>query len=55
MRCILADFELINPPAAGCPIPPPRLYSAASPEINPDNLQLMVTQVFDEMKNRGLL
>src|ERR1019366_7689258 len=51
MQCILADFELVNPPAAGCPVPPPRLYPAAAPQIGPDNLEQMVYQVFDEMKN----
>jgi 4-hydroxy-tetrahydrodipicolinate synthase len=57
MQCILADFELVNPPAAGCPVPtrPPQLQPVGTPEIGPENLEQMVHQVFDEMKNRGLL
>jgi 4-hydroxy-tetrahydrodipicolinate synthase len=60
MQCILADFELVNPPAAGCPIPAGapsklRLGGPASPVIGPENIQQMVAQVFDEMKNRGIL
>ena len=54
MQCILADFELVNPPTAGCPVPPPRLYPT-TPEIGDENLEQVVHQVFDEMKNRGLL
>jgi len=67
MQCILADFNLVNPPSAGCAIPSiehartPRLYpvnagsSDGAPIIAGDNLEQVVHQVFDEMKNRGLL
>jgi 4-hydroxy-tetrahydrodipicolinate synthase len=47
MQCILADFELVNPPAAGCPVP--------AGNIGHDKLEQMVHQVFHEMKNRGIV
>jgi 4-hydroxy-tetrahydrodipicolinate synthase len=47
MQCILADFELVNPPAAGCPV--------RSGEIAQDKVQQMVQEVFYEMKNRGIV
>lgn len=47
MQCILADYELVNPPAAGCPV--------RTGEIGQDKLQQMVQQVFYEMKNRGIV
>ena len=47
MQCILADFELVNPPSAGCPV--------RTGEIGQDKLQQMVQQVFYEMKNRGIV
>jgi 4-hydroxy-tetrahydrodipicolinate synthase len=47
MQCILSDFELVNPPAAGCPV--------RTGEIGQDKLQQMVQQVFYEMKNRGIV
>ncbi len=47
LQCILADFELVNPPAAGCP--------GRSGEIGHDKLEQMVHQVFHEMKNRGIV
>jgi len=47
MQCILADFELVNPPASGCPV--------RTGEIGHDKLEQMVHQVFHEMKNRGIL
>ena len=47
LQCILADFELVNPPAAGC--------SVRTGEIAHDKLEQMVYQVFHEMKNRGIV
>ena len=47
LHCILADFELVNPPAAGCPV--------RHGDIGQDKLQQMVHEVFHEMKNRGIL
>ncbi len=62
MQCILADFNLVNPPANGCALPAieqarsPQLHPvAAGAAIGPDNIEQMVHQVFYEMKNRGLL
>ena len=47
LQCILADFELVSPPAAGCPV--------RTGNIGQDKLQQMVQQVFYEMKNRGIV
>jgi 4-hydroxy-tetrahydrodipicolinate synthase len=47
LHCILADFELVNPPTAGCPV--------RHGDIGQDKLQQMVHEVFHEMKNRGIL
>jgi hypothetical protein len=69
MQCILADFNLVNPPANGCAIPlgapsgiginagaPSKLsLGGSAPPIGDENLEQVVHQVFDEMKNRGLL
>lgn len=60
MQCILADFNLVSPPGAGCAVPAirnartPQLYPT-TPPIADQNLEQVVHQVFDEMKNRGLL
>ena len=51
LECILADFELVNPPASGCPVRSPE----AAQNIGPEHVQQMVHQVLHEMKNRGLL
>jgi dihydrodipicolinate synthase/N-acetylneuraminate lyase len=61
MQCILADFQLVQPPTDGCAVRTPQLYptggskSLDPPAIGPDKIEQMVHQVFDEMKNRGLL
>ena len=61
MQCILADFELVQPPADGCAVRPPQMFptsagkSLKNPAIGPEKIEQMVHEVFDEMKNRGLL
>jgi 4-hydroxy-tetrahydrodipicolinate synthase len=65
LQCILADFELVNPPAQGCPVPAGattagapsklRLGGSADPAIGPEHVQELVNEVLHEMKNRGLL
>jgi dihydrodipicolinate synthase/N-acetylneuraminate lyase len=61
MQCILADFQLVQPPVDGCVVRPPQMYPTGvgntlkAPAIGPDKIEQMVHQVFDEMKNRGLL
>ncbi len=46
MQCILADFELVNPPASGCPV--------RTGEIAHDKMEQIVYKVVHEIKNRGL-
>jgi 4-hydroxy-tetrahydrodipicolinate synthase len=46
MQCILADFELVNPPASGCPV--------RTGEIAQDKMEQIVYKVVHEIKNRGL-
>jgi 4-hydroxy-tetrahydrodipicolinate synthase len=46
MQCILADFELVNPPAAGCPV--------RTGDIGMDKMEQIVYKVVHEIKNRGL-
>jgi 4-hydroxy-tetrahydrodipicolinate synthase len=46
MQCILADFELVNPPASGCPV--------RTGDIGQDKLEQIVYKVVHEIKNRGL-
>jgi hypothetical protein len=65
LQCILADFELVNPPASGCPTPAGatqagapsklRLGGPTDPAIGPEHVQELVHEVLSEMKNRGLL
>jgi hypothetical protein len=51
LQCILADFELVNPPAQGCAIRP----GETAKNIGPEHVQELVHEVLHEMKNRGLL
>jgi 4-hydroxy-tetrahydrodipicolinate synthase len=46
LQCILADFELVNPPAGGCA---PRTAQPAK-----EQLERVVTQVLHELKKRGI-
>jgi len=62
LQCILADFDLVNPPASGCAIRSPEasqpsqaIAQPASKNIGPEHVQQLVHEVLDEMKNRGIL
>jgi 4-hydroxy-tetrahydrodipicolinate synthase len=55
LQCILADFELVNPPASGCAVRSPEAAATSRPNIGPEHVQQLVHQVLDEMKNRGIL
>ena len=46
LQCILADFELVNPPAAGCA---PRIAQPAT-----DKMEQMVREVLHELEKRGI-
>jgi len=47
LQCILADFELVNPPAAGC--------APRTGQIGSDKLEQVVFQVMHELEKRGVL
>jgi dihydrodipicolinate synthase/N-acetylneuraminate lyase len=47
LQCILADFELVEPPAAGCP---PR-----TGQIGQDKLEQVVFEVMHELHKRGVV
>lgn len=47
LQCILADFELVNPPAAGC--------APRTGQIQADKLEQIVQQVMRELKKRGVV
>ena len=47
LRCILADFGLVDPPAAGCA---PRTGQA-----QPDKINQIVAEVVKELGRRGVL
>jgi dihydrodipicolinate synthase/N-acetylneuraminate lyase len=47
LQCILADFELVNPPAAGCA---PRTGQAGA-----DKVEQVVFEVMHELEKRGVL
>jgi len=46
LECILADFELVNPPAAGCGV--------RSGNIGNDKLEQVVVKVLHELKDKGV-
>ena len=46
LQCILADFELVNPPAAGCA---PRIAQPAT-----DKMEQVVREVLHELEKRGI-
>jgi 4-hydroxy-tetrahydrodipicolinate synthase len=47
LRCILADFELVAPPASGCA---PRIR-----EIGADKVEQLVFEVLRELEKRGVV
>jgi 4-hydroxy-tetrahydrodipicolinate synthase len=47
LRCILADFDLVNPPAAGC--------APRSGQIPADKVEQVVLEVMRELEKRGVL
>ncbi|HEY2019516.1 MAG TPA: dihydrodipicolinate synthase family protein [Bryobacteraceae bacterium] len=47
LQCVLADFELVNPPAAGCA---PRIG-----QVEHDKLDQVVFEVMHELEKRGVL
>src|SRR5271157_3770781 len=47
LQCILADFELVNRPAAGCA---PRIR-----QLEPDKIEQVVFEVMHELEKRGVL
>jgi len=47
VQCILADFELVEPPAEGCPV--------RSRLIEQDKMQQIVFEVMHELKKRGVV
>ena len=57
LQCILADFELVQRPDAGCPIPsrpiPSRVEEISA--LGTDQLQQIITKVVAELNTRGLV
>ena len=47
LQCILADFELIDRPASGCPV--------RRGDVAHDKVELVVTKVLHELNKRGVL
>ena len=47
LQCILADFELVAPPAAGCPV--------RTRHIEQDKLEQVVFEVMTELQKRGVV
>jgi 4-hydroxy-tetrahydrodipicolinate synthase len=47
LQCILADFELVSPPAAGC--------APRTGQMGPDKLEQVVFEVMHELAKRGVL
>jgi 4-hydroxy-tetrahydrodipicolinate synthase len=47
LHCILADFELVNPPATGC--------APRSPRIPQDTIETVISRVLQELQKRGVI
>lgn len=47
LKCILADFELVNPPPAGC--------AHRSPRIPQDTIETVISGVLQELQKRGVI
>ena len=47
LQCILADFELVSPPASGCPV--------RTRNIEHDKLEQVVFEVMNELQKRGVV
>ena len=47
LQCILADFELVEPPAAGCAL--------RTHQIETDKVEQVVLEVMRELEKRGVV